>query len=62
MKESLNIPLLASLLKLLKPSGRLAITSQEEVFDTEEVFESLKLAGFVNITTKENGIAMFATL
>lgn len=53
MKSSggLDIPFLASLLKSLKPSGCLVVPSEI----AENVSENLKLAGFVNISTKENG-------
>lgn len=49
--ENLDIPFLASLLKSLKPSGRLVISPK----NADQVSENLKLAGFVNIDTKGNG-------
>lgn len=45
-----GIEFLASLLKLLKPQGHIAITTS----DTEQIVENLKLAGFVK-TVVQNG-------
>lgn len=45
-----GIEFLASLLKLLKPQGRIAITTT----DTDQIVENLKLAGFVR-TAVQNG-------
>ncbi|XP_031632155.1 anamorsin homolog [Contarinia nasturtii] len=53
VKECLDIPLLATLLKLLKPSGRFAVTPHN---NPNDLIESLKLAGFVNISTTENDV------
>ncbi|XP_055305669.1 anamorsin homolog isoform X2 [Sitodiplosis mosellana] len=50
--DNLDIPLFASILKLLKPSGRLAVSSQ----NSDQVRETLKLAGFVNISANGKDI------
>lgn len=48
--EDLDIQLFASLLKLLKTNGRIAIPSEH----SEEILERLKLAGFINVTRFNN--------
>lgn len=47
-----GIEFLASLLKLLKPQGRIAITSS----DTNQIIENLKLAGFVKTSVQSGAI------
>lgn len=47
-----DIHFLSSLLKILKPSGRIIIALSKEF---EKISENLKLAGYVNISVKENG-------
>lgn len=49
--DGLDIPFFASLLKLLKPSGRILVPAK----DANQLLENLKLAGFINTDTKENG-------
>lgn len=49
--NGLDIPFFASILKLLKPSGRILVPSK----DDNQILENLKLAGFINIDPKENG-------
>lgn len=49
--DGLDIPFFASILKLLKPSGRILVPSK----DATQMLENLKLAGFINTVTKENG-------
>lgn len=51
VNEEKGIEFLATLLKLLKPKGRLVSSSQ----NAEKILENLKLAGFVNSTVKGNG-------
>lgn len=48
----LGIPLFAFLLKLLKPSGRIVVPTNQS--NLHQIFENLKLAGFVNATAREN--------
>lgn len=49
--EESDVPFFASLLKLLKPSGRLLVSPK----NPHQISETLKLAGFLNISTKQNG-------
>lgn len=49
--ESLEIPVLATLLKFLKPSGRIVVSPQSN----DQLLENLKLTGFVNVAIEGNG-------
>lgn len=50
--EDLDIPLFASLLKLLRPSGRIVVPSK----NPDQILESLKFAGFIDIGAQGTGI------
>lgn len=51
ISEDKDIQFLATLLKLLKPKGRLVSSTQ----NSQKVLENLKLAGFVNSSVNGNG-------